>query len=36
VSPDGTRFVMVKSDEASSLRQLTVLQNEFEELTRAP
>ena len=27
VSPDGQRFLMVKSDEASTLRQLTVVQN---------
>ena len=27
-------FVMVKSDEASTLQQLTVVQNWFEELTR--
>jgi eukaryotic-like serine/threonine-protein kinase len=29
VSPDGKRFVMVKSDEASTLTQLTVVQNWF-------
>ena len=32
VAIDGKRFVMVKSDEASTLRQLTVVQNWFEEL----
>jgi eukaryotic-like serine/threonine-protein kinase len=32
VATDGRRFVMVKSDEASTLRQLTVVQNWFEEL----
>ena len=34
VSPDGRRFVMVKSDEASTLRQITVVQNWSEELRR--
>jgi serine/threonine-protein kinase len=34
VSLDGMRFVMVKSDEASALTQLTVVQNLFEELQR--
>jgi Tol biopolymer transport system component len=32
VSLDGRRFVMVKSDEASTLRQLTVVQNWLEEV----
>jgi hypothetical protein len=32
VAPDGRRFVMIKSDDASTLRQLTVVQNLFEEL----
>jgi serine/threonine-protein kinase len=32
VSPDGRRFVMVKSDESSTLRQLVVVQNWIEEL----
>jgi serine/threonine protein kinase/Tol biopolymer transport system component len=32
VAPDGERFVMVKSDEASTLRQLTVVQHWFDEL----
>ena len=32
VAPDGRRFVMVKSDEASTLRQITVVQNWIEEL----
>ncbi|MGH9383562.1 MAG: hypothetical protein ACRD2N_04655, partial [Vicinamibacterales bacterium] len=34
VSRDGKRFVMVKSDEASMLRQLTLVQNWFGELKR--
>ena len=34
VAPDGLRFVMVKSDEASRLQQLTVVQNWTEELKR--
>jgi hypothetical protein len=34
VSSDATRFVMVKSDEAAGLRQLTVVQNWFEDLKR--
>jgi hypothetical protein len=34
VAPDGQRFVMIKSDEASTLRQLTVVQNWFDELAR--
>jgi len=34
VSVDAQRFVMVKSDEASVLNQLTVIQNWAEELTR--
>jgi len=34
VSSDGQRFVMVKSDEASTLRQLTVVQNWAGELRR--
>jgi eukaryotic-like serine/threonine-protein kinase len=34
VAPDGQRFVMIKSDDASTLRQLTVVQNWFEELKR--
>ena len=36
VSPDGTRFVMIKSDEASILNQLTVVQNWAKELTPTP
>lgn len=36
VSPDGTRFVMIKSDEASILNQLTVVQNWANELTSMP
>ena len=37
VAPGGERFVMVKADPASSLRQLTVVQNWFEELkSRVP
>ncbi len=36
VSPDGNRFVMVKSDEASVLNQLTVVENWAEELKRPP
>ena len=32
VSPDGRRFVMVKSDEASILGHLTVVQNWLAEL----
>ena len=32
VAPDGRRFMMIKSDDASTLRQLTVVQNLFEEL----
>ena len=36
VSADGTRFVMVKSDEASILNQLTVVQNWANELTPTP
>jgi len=32
VSPDGRRFVMVKSDEASTLGQLTLVQNWLTEL----
>jgi eukaryotic-like serine/threonine-protein kinase len=34
VAPDGQRFVMIKSDDASTLRQLTVVQNWFEDLKR--
>jgi hypothetical protein len=34
VAPDGRRFVMVKSDEAATLQQLTVVHNWFEELKR--
>ena len=34
VAPDARRFVMVKSDDASTLRQLTVVQNWSEELKR--
>ena len=34
VAPDARRFVMVKSDNASTLRQLTVVQNWCEELKR--
>ena len=34
VSPDGKRFVMVKSDDASALRELTVVQNWFDDLKR--
>jgi hypothetical protein len=34
VSPDGRRFVLVKDDEASSLRELSVVQGWFEELRR--
>jgi Tol biopolymer transport system component len=34
VSPDGKRFVMVKSDDASALRELTVVQNWFDDLQR--
>ena len=34
VAPDGRRFVMVKSDEAATLQQLTVVQNWLEELKR--
>jgi hypothetical protein len=34
VSPDDQRFLMVKSDEAATLRQLTVVQNWVEELKR--
>jgi eukaryotic-like serine/threonine-protein kinase len=34
VSPDGRQFVMIKSDEDSTLRQLTVVQNWFEELKK--
>jgi Tol biopolymer transport system component/predicted Ser/Thr protein kinase len=34
VAPDGKRFVMVKSDQASTLRQLTVVQNWFEGMKR--
>jgi len=35
VSPDGTRFVMVKSDEASTLRQIAVVQNWVRTLSDA-
>jgi serine/threonine-protein kinase len=35
VSPDGRRFVMIKSDEASTLTQLTAVQNLFEDLKRS-
>lgn len=34
VAPDGRRFVMVKSDEVSTLRQVVVVQNWLEELRR--
>jgi serine/threonine protein kinase/Tol biopolymer transport system component len=34
ISPDGKRFVMVKSDEASALTKLTVVQNWFDDLKR--
>jgi len=34
VAPDGRRFAMVKDDEASALRELTVVQGWFEELSR--
>ncbi|HEY3158937.1 MAG TPA: hypothetical protein VGJ78_08265 [Vicinamibacterales bacterium] len=34
VSPDGKRFVMIKSDDASALRELTVVQNWFDDLRR--
>jgi eukaryotic-like serine/threonine-protein kinase len=33
VSPDGKRFAMIKSDEASTLQQLTLVQNWLEELS---
>jgi hypothetical protein len=33
VSPDGQRFVMVKSDEASTLRQIEVVQNWVQALS---
>jgi serine/threonine-protein kinase len=36
VAADGSRFVMIKSDEASTLRQLTLVQNGFAELIRPP
>jgi len=35
VSPDGQRFVMVRSDERAALRQLTVVQNWAAALTKA-
>jgi Tol biopolymer transport system component/tRNA A-37 threonylcarbamoyl transferase component Bud32 len=34
VSPDGRRFVMIKSDDASALQRLTVVQNWTQELKR--
>ena len=34
VAPDSQRFVMIKSDEASTLKQLTVVQHWFEELAQ--
>jgi eukaryotic-like serine/threonine-protein kinase len=34
VAPDGQRLVMIKSDEASALRQLTIVQNRFDDLKR--
>jgi Tol biopolymer transport system component len=34
VAPDGRRLVIVKSDPASTLRQLVVVQNWFSELSR--
>ena len=34
VAVDGKRFVMVRSDDASLLTQLTVVQNWFEDLKR--
>ena len=34
VAPDGQRFVMIKGDEASTLGQLTVVQNWFDELAQ--
>ena len=34
VAPDGRRFVMVEDDEASALRELTLVQGWFEELRR--
>jgi Tol biopolymer transport system component len=34
VAPDGRRFAMVRDDEASALRELTVVQGWFEELSR--
>ena len=37
VAPDGQRFVMVLSDEAARMGQLTVVQNWLDELkSRAP
>ena len=32
VSPDGRRFLMIKSDDAATLRQINVVQNWVEEL----
>lgn len=34
VAPGGQRFVMIKSDDASALRQLTVVQSWFDDLKR--
>jgi Tol biopolymer transport system component len=34
VTPDGQRFVMIKSDDAATLRELTLVQNWTEELNR--
>jgi eukaryotic-like serine/threonine-protein kinase len=34
VAPDGRRFVMIEDDEASALRELTLVQGWFEELRR--
>jgi hypothetical protein len=34
VSPDSRRFLMIKSDDAATLRQINAVQNWFEELKR--
>ena len=34
VAPNGQRFVMVKSDETSTLRQMVVVQNWVEDVKR--
>ena len=34
VAPDGQRFVMIRSDEASALQQLTLVQNWMADLKR--